>query len=475
MKRIFIITALLLAACTSPQAISACVSSVDWNSVQPGDTVTLCDGTYSTFTVQKSGTVISPITITGNDVTFDGNGASDVFSFGSQQYVKLSNVTVKNGSQLVRMRTSNVIVDNVTFIINGERGVDCRGYNNTIINSYFETVANAGQGDGIWSTGGGGHTFSNNYFRNRNTNDNAHSDAIQLYQETQGSVIANNFIWQDNTKTTNAQGIYIEGTDAGTYDIYNNVLVMPYAKNGVAIRNSQFDANVIGNTFYQTNAISPNLWIRDDGASSVDNIVIKNNIFYSTANNYPLQIEETLVNSEVDGNIFYTPQHSSTPIYYKGATSLSNWNNQSFVGLDYYGDPTFVNAGSDFHLQVNSPAIGKAVVLESPYDYDIDGIKRVSWDIGAYESISSVPPTVTPLPKDCVEVIWLKDDGLHIRESASMSNLGRVGWYNVGAVLRPISVEENEEGVFIEVSGGWVAYSLVSHPNNKYMQWVNCP
>jgi len=99
MKKLALIAILLLAACVPLQAAPQCVSSADWGNVRPGDTIVLCDGTYPAFAVQKSGTANNLITITGNDVVFDGNGASDVFSFGSQQYVKLSNVTVKNGSQ----------------------------------------------------------------------------------------------------------------------------------------------------------------------------------------------------------------------------------------------------------------------------------------------------------------------------------------------------------------------------------------
>ena len=61
------------------------------------------------------------------------------------------------------------------------------------------------------------------------------------------------------------------------------------------------------------------------------------------------------------------------------------------------GDPKFVDsAGSDFHLQGNSPSVDNGSAIDAPND-DFDGNKRPQgegYDIGAYEFLS------TPCP-DC--------------------------------------------------------------------------
>ncbi len=56
-----------------------------------------------------------------------------------------------------------------------------------------------------------------------------------------------------------------------------------------------------------------------------------------------------------------------------------------------FTDPSFVNPGTNFHLQAGSSAIGAGVDLSGTFTGDITGATRVTWDIGAY--LYSVPAT----------------------------------------------------------------------------------
>jgi len=75
-------------------------------------------------------------------------------------------------------------------------------------------------------------------------------------------------------------------------------------------------------------------------------------------------------------------------------------------------------------------------------------------------------------PPKCVRVTWLL--GLKLRPSPSMYNL-TYSWLSPGMVIEPLSIVENEEGVWAEFGRGWwFAMSLVNRPHDSYAEIVSC-
>jgi hypothetical protein len=235
---------------------------------------------------------------------------------------------------------------------------------------------------------------------------NDHCDALQFYfsnipdeTPTNGGKweIYGNIIRHTDTKIYNAQGIYIEGLDSGILDnttwyIYDNLIIIPYGLDGICIRNNNLKANIYNNTIYQGSDVgSPGFYISNDKfTTSRSNIIIKNNIFYSTSTGIePFSITDTLLpGCEISNNLIFSPM--SSPIsYLTNGITLSTWNSYPFVGTDIIGNPLFKNiSGLDFRLQSGSPAIGAGVNLGSPFNIDILGNPRPqtgNWDIGCYQ------------------------------------------------------------------------------------------
>jgi hypothetical protein len=116
-----------------------------------------------------------------------------------------------------------------------------------------------------------------------------------------------------------------------------------------------------------------------------------NNIIYDSYYGARFYKEE-IASVEMRNNIFYNSEiediHFDTGVPEEEITLDHNL---------YSGtDPKFVNAsGEDFHLQSDSPAINAGVTISNVID-DFDGISRpqgAGYDIGAYEYVSSLPPS----------------------------------------------------------------------------------
>ncbi len=387
-------------------------ADINWPSVRPGDIIYVSGGSTSqiydeTLNIAKSGTVGNGITITkgvelghNGEVVIDGqNTRTNDVNFGASQYVKVSYITAKNSADnLILMRSSNDIVSHVnTFLSGGTSVFDIRGNNDIVEYVTSDESANGsfnGNGDFAQTTTGGRHIFRYNNITLRDANPNDHTDGLQFWSMDSGCEIYGNYIYHADTKTDNAQGIYITDSDNGEWLIYNNVLDAPYAKQMIALRNSQADFTAYSNTIYQADPAARGFWIEDDRSSTIDNLKIKNNIFYSSSSSVrPFEIYETCTSGcNVGGNLFYSSLNN--PIYYAGeAYTVSEWNNLSFVETDFSGDPRFINvAAHDFHLQATSPAIDKGINLGLPYNVDKEGTSRPqgsTYDIGAYEFIGS--------------------------------------------------------------------------------------
>ena len=403
-------------------------ADINWSSISPGDTIYISGGTSSTvynetLAISKSGSSGNRIVITkglspghNGKVVIDGENIRDkCIDFSSSQYITVSYIKCENASRSeLYMRTSNCTVSHCEiYHTEGIMSLDMRNGQNNIIEYVTAdespnpvTGSFNGNGDFMQCAGGGNNIFRYNNITVRDANINDHNDAFQFYFNNSSTPaldggtwqIYGNIIYHADTKTTNAQGIYIEGLDSGVLDntdwyIYNNLIILPYAKNGIAIRNNNLRAKIYSNTIYQGSGVAnAGFWIKNKFATTIDNIVIKNNIFYSASTSVePINITETLgPGCEVSNNLIYSPM--SRPISYLGSgISLSTWNSYSFVGTDIEGDPLFNNISNlDFTLKPCSPARDVGAILGSPFNIDILGRQRptgTSYDIGCYEFV----------------------------------------------------------------------------------------
>ena len=394
-------------------------SDINWSLIQPGDTVFISGGTDSLvyneeLNPNKSGApnnyiVIRPGLEPGYNgkVIIDRQGTSSYCIYGDDnEYIKYEYLHLRNAtSRNVRLRTSNCVVSHCNFYISSGAtcGIDVRGTNNIIEynNSNTGNQLNDGQTDFVQCTSGGGHIFRYNYIRNRNTNINEHSDCIQFWSMSTGCDIYGNYMWQDNTKTTNAQGIYIE-SGLGNWRIYNNIAYFPYAKHAISISSTApapTKVEIYGNTIYQgSGSIEQNMWTN----INIGTLIIKNNIFVSEGTIMPVKISsaQTSANLIMDNNLYYTPASSSV-IYYAGANrtlaymqGLGFETNGQDVNPNFVGSPT---TSEGFYLNANSPAIDAGTAISSPYNIDVLGVSRPQgngWDIGAYEYYDPTSSTI---------------------------------------------------------------------------------
>jgi hypothetical protein len=402
-------------------------SNINWNSVSGGDTIFISGGTDSTvynetLTIGNSGNSSGRIVITkglsaghNGKVVIDGqNVRYNCIDFNYSPYITISYIKCKNGSDAdLKMRTSNSTVSHCEiYHTEGSMSLDMYGGSNNIIEyvtadeSPAPVGSFAGDGDFMQCAGGGNNIFRYNNITLRDTVNDDHCDALQFYFSTipdetpiNGGTwqIYGNIIRHTDTKIYNAQGIYIEGLDSGILDntnwyIYDNLIIIPYGLDGIGIRNNNLKANIYNNTIYQGSDIgSPGFYISNDKfTTSRSNIIIKNNIFYSTSTGIePFSITDTLLpGCEISNNLISSPM--SSPIsYLTNGISISTWNSYPFVGTDITGNPLFKNiSGLDFSLQSGSPAIGAGINLGSPFNIDVLGNPRPqtgNWDIGCYQ------------------------------------------------------------------------------------------
>ena len=465
-------------------------SNINWSLIQPGDTVFISGGTDSLvyneeLNPNKSGApsnyiVIRPGLEPGHNgkVIIDRQGSgSDCIMADGNQYIKYEYLSLRNAtSSNIQLRTSNCIISHCDFYISSGAtcGIDVRGTNNIIEynNSNTGNQLNDGQTDFVQCTSGGGHIFRYNYIRNRNTNINEHSDCIQFWSMSTGCDIYGNYMWQDNTKTTNAQGIYIE-SGLGNWRIYNNIAYFPYAKHAISISSTApapTKVEIYGNTIYQgSGSIEQNMWTN----INIGTLIIKNNIFVSEGTIMPVKISsaQTSANLIMDNNLYYTPASSSV-IYYAGANrtlaymqGLGFETNGQDVNPNFVGSPT---TSEGFYLNANSPAIDAGTAISSPYNIDVLGVSRPQgngWDIGAFEYTGAI---VDITPPKLVSASLVDDFTLELSFSENIEQ---------NSVINPLNYNINQ-GVVVttvsQITSNLVRLNTTQHqPNIEYSVVVN--
>lgn len=389
-------------------------SNINWGIINPGDIIYISGGNDSTFyyetlSIQKSGTSENPILITkgienghNGKVIIDGqNTLTYCVNFGNSEYVildhlYLSYATVGN----IRLRANNNIVQYCNFFIHKATfGIDLRASNCKIVHNTATTSSDTsgGQRDFIQSTAGGNNEYAYNYIRIMNEKSSDHTDCFQFYGMTGDCVLHDNFIWQDNHKTNNAQGIYMTTSNI-RLTCYNNIIYFPYAKHGLSINNTGGYSGTMtayNNTLYGgAGSVESQMWFQN----GVNNLILKNNISYSANPNVvPLFLGVATSGSIIDFNLLY---NGSSIVVYEG--SGKTWSQWQSMGNDLHGfnsNPLFNNiANLDFTVKNNSNAVDNGISLNPPFNIDHNGIIRpygIAFDMGAFE-FDDLIPDVTP-------------------------------------------------------------------------------
>ena len=242
----------------------------------------------------------------------------------------------------------------------------------------------------------------------------------------------------------NGTGIIVgsEEVDGGSQDvnIYNNCIALkhhPYqymsdidSASGITTPNDYTTSYITNINIYSNSIEAPDGYPLSINASTdyVSNVVIKNNIFVGCSYQVFWIKNITAANSsgrvEITNNCFYS-------YYGAGTTKIARW-----IGTEYtyaanpekFGTgaildlPDYVHSGNDLHLQVTSPCIdiGNPILIT---EYDLDGILRSyngTYDIGAYEYDTSMPPVVV----SSTGLITFSGSGRRIR------------FYNIGGSTR---------------------------------------
>ncbi len=391
-------------------------SAISWSSVSAGDVIYISGGSDSTLytetlNIGKSGSSGNNILITkgtesghNGKVVIDGqNSLTSCVNFGSSQYVTIDHLSLNYATDSnVKLRSNNNIVQYCSFLIHkATYGIDLRGSNCQVLHNIVETSAGSdgGQRDFIQSTAGGNNTYAYNYIRIKNETESQHTDCFQFYNMTGDCVLHDNFLWQDNHKTNNAQGIYMTSSNI-RLTCYNNIIYFPYGKHGIGINNVGGYSGTVtayNNTLYGgEGAVESQMWFQ----SGVNDAVIKNNISYSANPQVePLYFGVTTTGSTIDYNVLYNG--SSTIVYNGGGKTWNQWQSSGYDNHGYNSNPLFRDAGSmDFKVESNSDAVDRGESLNAPYNTDYAGLPRPqgqNYDMGAYEYDGGNPnPDTTP-------------------------------------------------------------------------------
>ncbi|MCH9028403.1 MAG: T9SS type A sorting domain-containing protein [Bacteroidetes bacterium] len=382
-------------------------SSISWGSINPGDVIYISGGSssktyFETLNIGAAGSNGNNIVITkgidaghnGEVIIDGGNSRTHCVDFGpSNDYVTVSYLTMKNPSgDVIDMEGGwggsygnythvNPIVgskiEHCRLYLNNDRGIwikgtsRCSTYRNFII-----TPTSGGQTDGIFSQANSYNVYDGDSIIIRNSSSSPHCDGIQINQDT-STIVRNSYIEQDNSKGSNAQGIY--ATESfGTFYFYNNVVNLTKStSNAITHRNLSIGngkVEIYGNVVFAERGADHAIWCSEQNTPPI----VKNNILRSLTGAF--------------GTIIITGTGTSG-VSHNAITGGSSVGSNVITSNPLFTDELVKN----FTLQAGSPAIDAGTALGSPYNVDKNGSPRPlgnGWDMGAYENYSG--PDVTP-------------------------------------------------------------------------------
>jgi len=433
------------------------VGDITWGSVDPGDTVYFSGGStsksYGYFNISKSGTNGSPITFrAGQD---GGHNGTVVFSgidtnnydyvtingeYNGLKHIRVSGgggigVYTSTGADVGVILTYMIIRDNGSA--SGNHGVAFRGYVTDCELSYSEIYNNYQDGVNVYYGGSTGDygalkvhhntiysngddgiqtgaeiSIYNNTIYGHNQWDRGHPDNIQQSGGANHTKIYNNIIYGAGNwniavdPNSNSSNIWIYNNlvygDATYEPLADTKGILVYAdKDGIDISSVKVMNNTVVDARY---SYGLGFFSRNDsGASDLDDVIVTNNLLYSTRSIVTESDWGTVTNYSVDYNVVYDDGNGNS-------TDTINWNGTpytcsggSYSGMNENGscenEPLFVDAGNrDYNLASNdTAALGQGVDLSEYFTDDIEGNTRSAWSIGAYESsVAGCSPDTSP-------------------------------------------------------------------------------
>lgn len=252
-------------------------------------------------------------------------------------------------------------------------GITGNGQNSVWYGNHIHDIqGSSGECHGIYIDGDGSYDIAYN-----NIHDIRDGNGFQVYVNGgNGSVVANNIKLHHNLiHDVSKHGINLADGTKNNVKVWNNV-VYNVAYAAVRFNTTNLSgAQIVNNTFYNTNTS-------------------KNTAYGALTNDWNLPAGAL----DIENNIFHvasgTPYNGGSNGIPGGAGTIARnlwFNGSGSTGVDsapVTANPLFVAAGSDFHLQAASPAIGvgshtTAVTSLVTTDFDSKSRSATTMDLGA--------------------------------------------------------------------------------------------
>jgi len=377
-----------------------------------GATVFVRGGTYSGFTMRRSGTTGSPTTIAGynNELPIiDGRDQVDyTIRLSGVQHVVLSGMIVQggyadrqNGGGVLVENSSNVIVRN--NLLRNNKAFGIRSQNSSYVTIDSNEVTGNAVGIDVRRLGQGTFVTRNRVHHNTrmmiNTadvpGDDVGAEGIAIVLTTGTVVIAENVVWGNRSRS------YDYGYDGGAFSVYaasnwhfrdnvtwdnRNVLETGTDVNRTPCSNNSFTRNInygattedrtvgmvlrcasntliANNTFHDTQYFAFDISHNRGGwGGSVEGLQIVNNVIWVASGKvYGIETNPLPASVVIDHNLVYNSGtgYLATVVGRGGTHSMATLN--SWTGFERNGmqaDPRFVDAaGHDYRLRPDSPAV----------------------------------------------------------------------------------------------------------------------
>ncbi|HEV2351619.1 MAG TPA: choice-of-anchor D domain-containing protein [Terriglobia bacterium] len=367
------------------------------NAAVNGDTVQVSPGTY-TENINFNGKAITVTSTGGPQVTIiDGGGITAVVAFATAEGLTsvLNGFTVTNG--LYGYQGGGVSIQFASPTITGNiitNNVGCEGSGvginggsplisgNTISNNLQGACSGGVGGGGIGIVNGSEAQIIGNVISNNSVLDGAGGGGISLFNgggtgELSPTIVGNIITRNAAGGTGRGGGILIAGTTPGL-NIIQNLIAENSASEGGGV---QWDTPV---SVFVSNTIAANSAPQGSEISvgGLDNSVVVANNIIADAGNVPVFFCTSSITNPA--NFQNNDVFASDASAYGGSCT-----DQTGANGNISADPKFFLPASDFHLELESPAINAgnnaAPLLPST---DLDGNPRIQQgtvDIGVYE------------------------------------------------------------------------------------------
>jgi hypothetical protein len=361
------------------------------DTVGPGDTVHVADGSYAGFYLDTDGTDDDPIVFLAEgpavQITSDNGTTPDGINLENASYVTIDGFVV-NGRTRAGIRT--VLAEHVTIR-------NCRCGNN-----------------GRWGILTG--FVDDLLIENNETYGSVIEHGIYVSNSGDRPVIRANHSYDNN-----ANGIHMNGDESlGGDGTISNAVVEGNLIHGNGVAGGSginmdgvVDSVVRNNLLYDNHASGISLYRIDGATGSTGNLVVNNTIVNASNGRWCINIDDESPGNTLRNNILYN-YHSFRGVISIGSNStvgfssdynslmnrfsldtgdtvidFEDWQAEGYDANSFLAVPGdhFVNPASDFHLLGTSPAVDAGTSDGAP-GTDLDGGARPvggGYDIGAYE------------------------------------------------------------------------------------------